>query len=116
MINWEESKMLQILYKQSYSKKHIARKLNISINTVRKYIKSGKEPAYQARSKKPLKLDPYKAYIVQRLNNAKPHSILSTVIYREIKSKGYPGGRTQLRDLMQTLKPQPDQLAVEPPG
>lgn len=112
MINWEESKMIQILYKQGYSKKHIARKLSISINTVRKYIKSGKEPAYQPRPKKPLKLDPYKPYIIQRLDEAKPHWIPSTVIYREIKSQGYPGGRTQLRDFMKTLKPQPEQTPI----
>lgn len=112
MIDLEESKMIQILHKQGYSKKHIARKLNLSINTVRKYIKSGKEPIYKSRPGKPLKLDPYKPYIIQRLNDARPHWIPSTVIYREIKSQGYPGGRTQLRDFMHTLKPKAEQSLV----
>lgn len=46
MITLEESVMIQILYKQGYSKKAIARKLGMSINTVRKYIHTGGEPTY----------------------------------------------------------------------
>ncbi|HAT6986990.1 TPA: helix-turn-helix domain-containing protein, partial [Legionella pneumophila] len=43
MIQLEESRMIHILYKRGYSKKGIARKLGMSINTVRKYLKSGSE-------------------------------------------------------------------------
>lgn len=104
MIDYEESKMIQILYKQGYSKKAIARKLKISINTVRKYIQKGTDPVYTPRGQIPVKLDPYKPYIMRRLKDAQPHWIPSTVIYREIKSQGYPGGKTQLKDFMHTLK------------
>lgn len=79
----------------------------MSINTVRKYIKQGTDPVYTPRGKKPVKLDPYKSYIVQRLTDAHPHWIPSTVIYSEIRSLGYRGGSTQLRDYMRTLKPKP---------
>jgi len=54
---------IQILYKQGYSKKRIARELSISINTVRKYIEAATEPKYRKRVLKPMKLDPYRAYI-----------------------------------------------------
>lgn len=104
MIQIEDSKMIQILYKQGYSKKAIARKLGMSINTVRKYIKTGKEPFYDRQKGRPLKLDPYKSYIQKRLKDASPHWVPSTVIYREIVSFGYLGKTTQLRDYMQSLK------------
>ena len=96
--------MIQILYKQGYSKKAIAKQLGVSINTVRKYLKTGKEPVYLKRIGKPLKLDPYKDYIVKRLEDAKPHWVPASVIFREIKASGYPGGYTQLKDYMHSLK------------
>lgn len=104
MIQLEESKVIQILYKQGYSKKAIAKELGMSINTVRKYIRTGEEPSYCSRKQKPLKLDPYRNYIQKRLQDAAPHWVPATVIYREIKVQGYPGGYTQLKDYMVTLK------------
>ena len=105
MIELEESIMIHIVYKQGYSKKAIARKLGMSINTVRKYIKTGGEPIYTSRGKKPTKLDSYKPYIRKRLRDAHPHWVPSSVIFREIVALGYPGGRSQLRAYMSILKP-----------
>ncbi|MFN7098409.1 MAG: terminase gpP N-terminus-related DNA-binding protein, partial [Gammaproteobacteria bacterium] len=65
--------MIQVMYKQGYSKKRIARELGISINTVRKYIESDNAPGYSKRPLKPMKLDPYRAYIKKRLADAHPH-------------------------------------------
>lgn len=104
--------MIQILYKQGYSKKAIARQLGLSINTVRNYIKTGKEPQYKSRRAKPLKLDPYKGYIVKRLAGAYPHWIPATVIYREIKELGYGGKYTQLKDYMLGLKPSKQEAVI----
>lgn len=104
MIQLEESKVIQILYKQGYSKKAIAKQLGMSINTVRKYLKTGKAPTYSSRSRKLLKLDPYRDYIQKRLQDASPHWVPATVILREIKLQGYAGGYTQLKDYMLTLK------------
>ena len=76
MIQLEESKVIQILYKQGYSKKAIAKELGMSINTVRKYIRTGEEPRYCSRKQKPLKLDPYRNYIQKRLQDLRyPHEI-----------------------------------------
>lgn len=104
--------MIQILYKQGYSKRAIAKQLGMSINTVRKYIKSGREPTYTPRGKKPLKLDPYKPYIKKRLKDACPHWIPSSVIFRELKELGYPGGASQLRAYMSTLKPKQNEPII----
>lgn len=50
------------------SKRGIAKRLGLSINTVRKYIKEKEEPNYKLRAKKPLKLDPYHNYIKKHLS------------------------------------------------
>lgn len=105
MIRDEESMMIQIMYKQGYSKKRIARELGISINTVRKYIKDDTLPRYTSRPPAPMKLDPYRDYIIQRLVTSSPVWIPATVIFREIKAMGYTGGITMLRSFMRQQKP-----------
>lgn len=55
--------MIQVMHKQGYSKKRIARELGISINTVRKYIQTASHPVYRKREFKPMKLDPYREYV-----------------------------------------------------
>ena len=112
MIYKEESMLIQIMYRQGYSKKGIARELGISINTVRKYIRSGENPSYSSRAPKPMKLDPYRHYIKQRLDTAHPHWIPATVIYREIKAMGYPGRISMLRRYMRQLKPEVSDSSV----
>lgn len=97
--------LIQIMYKQGYSKKRIARELGVSINTVRKYIVSSERPSYSTRAEKPMKLDPYRDYIKQRLSNAHPNWIPATVILREIKIQGYTGSETTLRNYMRQQKP-----------
>lgn len=104
VIKLEESKVIQILYKQGYGKKAIARKLGMSVNTVRKYLKTGGEPCYKSRGSKPGKLEQYKAYIQKRLKDAMPHLIPSPVILREIQSYGYEGSSALLRSYLHQLK------------
>ena len=109
MLNQEESMLIQIMYKQGYSKKRIARELGVSINTVRKYIESDSTPSYSKRSPKPMKLDPYRGYIRQRIQDAHPHWVPATVIFREIKAMGYTGGESILRSYMRQQKPVADE-------
>lgn len=97
--------MIQVMHKQGYSKKRIARELGVSINTVRKYIECDNAPSYRKRPLKPMKLDPYRAYIKKRLADAHPHWIPATVIYREIKNQGYTGKESLLRAYLRQQKP-----------
>ena len=105
MIRQDEAMLIHIMHKQGYSKKRIARELGISINTVRKYLEHDSEPKYSKRPQKPMKLDPYRSYIKQRLNDAHPNWVPSTVIFREIKAMGYTGGQSMLRSYMRQQKP-----------
>lgn len=93
------------LHRQGESIRSIARKLNVSRNTVKKYISSpATYPQYKTRSITQYKLDPYKNYIQQRIEAAKPHWIPACVIFQEIKDQGYPGGITLVRDYVAKFK------------
>lgn len=73
MIKEEGVMEIKILRKQGESIRGIARRLGISRNTVREYLRNDKSPLYTARPKQGSKLDPYKPYIQQRIASAKPH-------------------------------------------
>ena len=93
------------LYRQGKSMRAIARDLNISRNTVKKYIvEQDTYPQYKSRLTTQSKLTPYKQYILQRIESAKPHWIPACVLFQEIKDQGYPGGITLVRDYVAQFK------------
>src|SRR5690606_40921276 len=73
MISAEELMKIKVLHAQGYSQRAIAKELNISRNTVKKYINSKDcEPTYKPRAKGVSKLDPFKEYIIERIAHANP--------------------------------------------
>lgn len=92
------------LHRQGLSKRAIARKLGCSRNTVKKYLKSQKMPIYSARTAKPTKLEPFHAYLHERIEAAKPDWIPAVVLLREIKERGYTGGISMLRHYLKPYK------------
>ena len=104
--------MIEILFNQGYSKKRIARELNMSINTVRRYLSVENPSNYKRREVKPMKLDPYRDYIQKRIAQAHPVWLPATVIYAEIKALGYEGKISRLRDYLLQLKPQIKESSV----
>jgi len=101
MITTEELMKIKILYKQGYSQRAIADKLNISRNTVRRYLNSdADEPNYKKREKKESILDPFKEYIKDRISKAHPIRLSGVVLFREIKAMNYTGGITLVRDFI----------------
>jgi transposase len=84
----------------------IARKLNISRNTVRRYLRDPSPlPHYKSRQPRPTILDPYKPYLHARIEAAKPHWIPATVLFREISERGYTGGISTVRIYVSNLQP-----------
>ncbi len=96
------------MHRQGRSIRAIARELNISRNSVRKYLRKPEVPAYPPRSARGSKLDPYKPYLLGRIKAAHPRWIPATVLFQEIKDQGYSGGITLVRDFVATQKPKKD--------
>jgi transposase len=119
MLSKEAVIVLRHYLQEGLSTGAMARRLGISRRTVQRYIKSGKtEPSYGPRPPQPSKLDPYRAYLRSRLE-AYPE--LSAVrLLQELRSRGYTGGITILKDFLATLRPHPllpyEQRFEVPPG
>ena len=93
-----------ILHQQGFSIRKIARELGCSRNTVRKYIEQKRLPSYTPRTPVPSKLEPFKDYLQQRIEAAKPDWIPAVVLLREIKARGYDGEIATLRNYLRPFK------------
>ncbi len=99
--------------------REIARQLGCSRNTVRRYLREEEASRYGPRSPRATKLDPYTAYLAERLEQARPRWIPATVLLREIVERGYDGGISQLKAWLAPLKqttPEPVVRFETPPG
>jgi transposase len=82
----------------------IAKQLNCSRNTVRRYLRDGAACRYGPRSARACKLDQYKSYLSERIAQARPRWIPATVLLREIGERGYGGGISQLKAWLAPMK------------
>ena len=106
MIGKEESMEVRILRdKQHKGIREISRITGLSRNTVRKYLRSKADPRYKERAKRPGKLDPYKAFLEERVKAALPYRIPAPVLTREIRSLGYDGCERIVRTFLATMHP-----------
>ena len=112
MLKSEEQMELKVLNKHGDSIRGLARSTGRSRNTVRRYLRGGDEVSKRKPGpKRAEKLDPFKAYIVDRMKAALPDQIPATVLFREIKLRGYEGGETRVKLFVRGLTPAP---LVEP--
>lgn len=96
---------IRILKGQGLSLREIARETGLAVNTVRKYLEEGRAPVYTPRPVKPGKLEPFKAYLTQRVKAAHPSWIPATVLAREIREHGYEGCVKAVATFVRALKP-----------
>lgn len=97
----------------------IARQLGCSRNTVRRYLRDQAARRYGPREPRACKLDVYKDYLHERVEQARPRWIPATVLLREIRERGYDGGISQLRAWLAPLRksePEPVVRFETPPG
>jgi transposase len=111
MLVAEEAVEIRVLRRQGKSIRKIARLLNLSRNTVRRYLRNDGLPHYQ-REPSPSKLDRYKQYLAKRVKAAAPDWIPATVLLHELKALGYSGEYSILKEHLATLRPtaKPDPL------
>jgi len=104
MLVAEEAVEIRVLRRQGKSIRDIARMLDLSRNTVRRYLRNEGLPRYE-REARPSKLDPFKRYLEERVKAAAPDWIPATVLLRELRALGYSGGYSILKDHLASLRP-----------
>ena len=104
MITQEEFIEMKVLKKQGKSIRQIACETNRSRNTVRKSLRANAMPKYPKRLQVASKLDPYKEYLVRRVEQADPYFLPAPVLLKEIQEQGYQGKLTILKDFLRTFR------------
>ncbi len=84
MLTQELAVEIKVLKRQGRSIRQIMRETGLSRNTVRKYLRGAAKAKYGPREARPCKLDPFKPYLLERIEQARPHWIPATVLMREI--------------------------------
>jgi transposase len=104
MLTQEQAVEIKVLARRGVPVREIARQLGCSRNTVKRYLNDANAVRYGPRSPRPTKLDPFKAYVLERIAAARPHWIPAAVLHRELRARGYGGGVTQLKLLIAPYK------------
>ena len=94
--------MIKDLANKGKSAGAISREIGIAENTARKYMTQPAKPHGLKGTKKPSKLDPYKPYLQELMNQGIFNCI---VLYERICSKGYAGGITILKEYVKPFRP-----------
>lgn len=117
MLRGRDVKELEELKRQGLSLSQISRLSGYDPKTIRKYLRAPGVPQYGPRAPRPTKLDPFRTYIDQRLQQGVWNA---AVLLTEIKERGYAGGYTQLKDYLRPLRRAAYTVAVRrfetPPG
>ena len=92
MVGLEGALEIRVLHRHGKSIREIAREIGVSRNTVRRYLRDEAVARYKPRLSRRRKLDPFKAYIVDRLGAAAPERIPASVLLMELRERGYGGG------------------------
>jgi transposase len=99
-----ELMMILDLHRQGLSVAAIARETGKDAKTIRRYIAHGLEPpVYGPRPPQACRLDPYKAYLQERIT-AYPQ-LSGRRLLREVRDLGYDGGYTAITDFLRTVRP-----------
>ena len=104
MLTQEQAVEIQVLARQGESIRQISRRMGLSRNTVRRYLRDERARRYGPRVLRATKLDPYLGYLQQRIAPARPDWIPATVLLREIRERGYAGGISQLKAYLAPFK------------
>ena len=96
----ERYQQVHHLHRQGWQQKTIAHHLGISPRTVSRYLAAATFPEHRRR-RRTSKLDRYKTYLLQRWNEGCHNA---TRLADEIRSQGYVGGITQVREYVARLR------------
>lgn len=117
MLSEGEFFMIRDLHRKGWSKTAIAKETGFDRKTISKYLKNGKIPKSSPRKKRGSKLDPFKPYLLQRIQEGTTNCV---VLLEEIEAMGYEGKSTILQDFIKPFRAEPKRQATvrfeTPPG
>ncbi len=96
---------IDVLARQGKGIREIARITGLARNTVREVVRGQSDGQYGPRLPRSTKLDEHKAYICDRIERAGDQRLAATVLLRELRTRGYGGGITQLKDFIRGIRP-----------
>lgn len=106
MLTGEMTMEIRILHRQGRSIRSIGRQLQISRETVRKYLRAPDlAPGYGPREPRASKLGPFKPYLTMRIAEAAPRRLPAPVYLRELQARGYDGGISILKEWLAAQYP-----------
>lgn len=112
MFGWDTLVLLKHLLDEGLTKTDIAKRLGVSRRVVHHWIQTGQlerdlESAAPRRMRpRATKLDAYHAIIHDRLTTYPELS--ATRVFAEVRSAGYTGGVTQVREYVARVRPKPE--------
>jgi transposase len=109
VIQGDEWFMIRQLFREGLTISQIARRTGRDRKTVRRALRTQEQPAYKQRPATASKLDPYKDYVMERMDAGMTNAVK---MYREISARGYDGELTILRQFMRPLRAAAEQKAV----
>lgn len=109
MLTVEEQFMMKDMHRRGVSISEIARRTGRDRKTVRKAVSTELGGGAKPRRTKRKKLSAYAGYLEQRVGEGVYNA---TKLYAEIKRLGYAGGRTLVKDFVQTRRPQRPPVAT----
>jgi len=116
-MNYELFNRLKFCFKElNMNKEQIARELNLSSTTVRKWLKLEKYPQ-RSYGQRGSKIDPFKERVDELLKICPDYS--GQQVLRMIKSEGFKGSRSLLNDYLQKIRPKAKKAFLTlnfPPG
>ena len=104
MLTQEQAVEIRVMARRGAGVRSIAKQLGCSRNTVRRYLREAGAKRYGPREPRVCKLDGYKSYLSERIEQARPRWIPATVLLREIRERGYDGGISQLKAWLAPFK------------
>ena len=87
MLTQDQAVEMRVMARRGEGVRSIARQLGCSRNTVRRYLLEKQARRYGPRAARARKLDQYKGYVSERVEQARPRWIPATVLLREIRER-----------------------------
>ncbi|OLS38649.1 hypothetical protein BTR22_03090 [Alkalihalophilus pseudofirmus] len=109
MVKIGEFFMIRELFQKGWTIKAIAEKTGFDPKTICKYTREDHLPKKKENKKRLSKLDPFKAYILERLKEGTTNC---EVLFEEVQALGYDGKMTILREFVKPHRENPKKQAT----